>query len=239
MGHRTLSLALMFRALFLDSEAFEELRDDDNPFIEGLFLVTLIGAGTALLSLGGRALAWTVTPSLDAVRQVVLQALQQQSWWAGMAANAEGMAAFQRSWDAVWQMLPGQFGASDLNAAALNLLFWPCAAVLAWLTYGVLAHLFARLLGGQGSLNQTLGATALASTPLLLRGLGFIPFFVIGGVLQTWQLILRYKALRVAHRLPWKPALGATLLPFVVYGMFWLAAGGMVSAVIALLAAGR
>ncbi len=239
MGHRTLSLALVFRALFLDSEAFEELCDDDNPFVEGLFLVTLIGVVTALFSLVGRALTWAVTPSLDAIKQVVLTTLQQQSWWSGLAANSEGLAAFQKGWDTAWQTLPGLFGAPALDAAALNLLVWPCVAVLSWLTYGVLAHLFARLLGGQGALNQTLGATALASTPLLLRGLGFIPFLVIGGVLQTWQLILRYKALRTAHRLPWMPAMGATLLPFVVYLMFWLLVGGVVSAAIAVLAAGR
>lgn len=239
MGHRTLSLALVFRALFLDSEAFEELRDDDNPFVEGLFLVTLIGVIAALLSLVGQALAWAVTPNADAIKQVALAALQQQSWWAGWAANSGGMATFQQGWDAAWQVLPGLFGAPALDVAALNLLAWPLAAVLGWLTYGVLAHLFARLLGGQGVLNQTLGATALASTPLLLLGLGFIPFLVIGGVLQTWQLILRYKALRAAHELPWPQAMGATLLPFVVYLMFWLLVGGVVSAAIAVLAAGR
>ena len=51
MGHRTLTLGLVFRALFLDSEAFDEVRDDDNPFIEGLFLLVLIGAVTAALYL--------------------------------------------------------------------------------------------------------------------------------------------------------------------------------------------
>ncbi len=35
MGHRTLSLALIWRALFLDADAYEDLRDDDNPFVEG------------------------------------------------------------------------------------------------------------------------------------------------------------------------------------------------------------
>lgn len=239
MGHRTLSLALVYRALFLDGEAFEELRDDDNPFVEGLFLVVLIGVLTALLSLVGQALAWASSPSVDAVKQVVLAALQQQPRWAQFIADAGGAALFQRGWDAVWQVFPGLLGTPALDVAALNLLAWPFAAVLSWLVYGVLAHLFARLLGGQGVLNRTLGVTALAYTPLLLRGLGFIPFLVIGGAIQTWQLILRYKALRTAHGLPWTRAMAATLLPFVVYLMFWLLLGGVAAAALAVLAAGR
>ena len=62
MGHRTLSLGLVLRALFLDSDAYAELRDDDNPFVEGLFLLVIIGILTALLNLIGQLLAWASTP---------------------------------------------------------------------------------------------------------------------------------------------------------------------------------
>ena len=44
MGVRTLSLALALRALFLHDDAYDRLRDDDNPFIEGLFLVVLLAS---------------------------------------------------------------------------------------------------------------------------------------------------------------------------------------------------
>lgn len=239
MGHRTLSLALVFRALFFDSEAFEELRDDDNPFVEGLFLVVLIGLISALLSLVGQVLAWAVTPNVAAIKEVVLAGLEQQPWWAGLAANPDGLVMFQRWWDAAWQVLPGLMGAPAPDTAAFNLLAWPFAAMLSWLVYGLLAHGFARLFGGQGTLNQTLGVMALAYTPLLLRGLGFIPFFVIGGVLQTWQLLLRYKALRAAHRLPWTKALWATLLPFGVFLLFWLLVSAVAAMLIAIVVARR
>ena len=76
MGHRTLSLGLIFRALFLDSEAFDELRDDDNPFVEGLFLIVLIGLTTALLSLMGQFLAWASVPRVEMVRDIVLAAAE-------------------------------------------------------------------------------------------------------------------------------------------------------------------
>ena len=52
--------------------------------------------------------------------------------------------------------------------------------------------------------------------------------------MNTWQLILRYKALRTAHTLSWGRAFWATLLPFVVYLLFWLVLGGFAAAVIAL-----
>ena len=117
------------------------------------------------------------------------------------------------------------FGAPDPAAAALNLLAWPVLLILSWLLYGLLAFAFAAWLGGRGTLRGTLGTGALAFTPFLLRGLGFVPFLVVGGVLNTWQLILRYKAIRSAHELSWGRALVATLLPYAVYLVLWLMLG--------------
>lgn len=239
MGHRTLSPGLVFRALFLDAAAFDELREDDNPFVEGLFLIVIIGVLTALLALIGQLLAWASTPSMAAVKEVVFRNLQQMPWWS-MASTAPGFAEeFRRWYDLGWQVFPALFGAPNPAGAAFNLLLWPLGMLLNWLVYGLLAHLFARLLGGRGSLGQTLGLTALATTPLLLRGLGFVPYLVIGGVLNTWQLLLRYKAVRTAHALPWSRAFWATLLPFLVYLLFWVALAGIGAVVIALVAAGR
>lgn len=233
MGHRTLSLKLVFRALFLDSEAFDELREDDNPFVEGLFLVVLLAFLTAFLALLGQILAWATTPQVSAAKQVVWATLQQQPWWAGLAQASDVMQTVQRVFDAVWLLLPAVTGVAEPSAAALNLVVWPAWALLSWLLYGVLAHGAARLLGGRATLNQTLGTTALAFAPWLLRGLGLIPFLVLGGVVNTWQLILRYKALRSAHRLSWGRAFWATVLPFVIYGLFWLLIGIMSAAAVA------
>jgi len=222
MGHRTLSLGLVFRALFLDSEAFDELRDDDNPFIEGLFLIVLIGLVTALLSLAGQFLAWASVPSVEAVRDIVLETLQQQPWLSSLAASPASLETFQRTWDMAWRVFPAMFGAPDPASAAMNLLAWPVWLILSWLLYSLLAHGFAAWLGGRGTLGGTLGTVALAFTPFLVRGLGFVPFLVVGGALNTWQLILRYKAVRSAHGLPWPRALAATLLPYALYLAFWL-----------------
>lgn len=235
MGHRTLSLALVFRALFLDSEAFDELRDDDDPFVEGLFLLVLIGAVAAALTLVGQVLTWGSVPRMEAIREVVLSGLQQQAWWPALAGNPDALAQFQRIWDAGWRVFPSLFGAPDPARAALNLLVWPVWLVLSWLVYALLAHGFARWLGGRGSLRGSLGTTALSFTPFLFHGLGIVPFLVLGGVLNTWQLLLRYKAVQSAHGLSWNRSLAATLLPYLVYLIIWLLLGVLLAlAVIAI-----
>jgi hypothetical protein len=234
MGHRTLSLGLVFRALFLDSEAFDELRDDDDPFVEGLFLLVLLGLITAALNLIGQTLAWGSVPQASAIQDVVLNTLQQQPWWSALSANPQAYATFERIWDLSWRVFPPLFGAPDPGAAALNLLLWPIWLVLSWLIYSLLAHGFARLLGGRGWLRGTMGTVALSFTPFLIRGIGFLPFIVFGGVLNTWQLILRYKALRSAQELSWGRALAATLLPYLIYLLVWLLLGGFLALVLAL-----
>jgi hypothetical protein len=236
MGNQTLSINLILRALFLDGDAYDALRDDDNPFVEGLFLLVIIGAITAVLNLIGQFLGWASTPKMAAIQDAILNMYQDMSWWSQLSGNPEALGMFERFWDLGWQVFPALFGAPNPGSAAINIISWPLAAVLSWLIYGVLAHFFARLLRGTGTLNQTLGTTALAFSPLLFRGLGLIPFLTFGGVLSTWQLICRYKALRSAHALPWQRAFWATVLPFAVYLVFWLLLWGLGAAVIAAIA---
>jgi hypothetical protein len=183
----------------------------------------------------GQLLAWASTPDLAAIKDVVFRNLQQMPWWS-MSSGAPGFAEeFRRWYDLGWQVIPALSGAPNPAGAAVNILLWPLGLLVSWLIYGLLAHLFARMLGGQGGLGQTLGLTALAFTPMLLRGLEFIPFLVIGSVAATWQLLLRYKAVRTAHALSWGRAFWATMLPFAVYLLFWLILGGSVAVVIALI----
>jgi hypothetical protein len=94
MGHRTLSLNLVLRALFLDDDAYARLRDDDNPFVEGLFLIVIIGVATAVLALIGQLLAWASIPNMSAIKEIVLQNLQRMSWWPLMAASPGALEQF-------------------------------------------------------------------------------------------------------------------------------------------------
>jgi hypothetical protein len=234
MGHRTLSLSLVLQALFLDGDAYDRLRDDDNPFIEGLFLIVIIAAGVALLRFIGQALAWISIPSMDAIKEVILRALQQMPWWSAMADNAQAYQSFLQNWESGWRVFPALFGAPDPLRGAVSIIVMPLTAVLSWLVYGLLAYAFARLFKGVGTLNQTLGVTALAYTPWLFYGLGVVPFFVMGGVLGTWQLICRYKAVRSTQRLAWGPAVWATLLPYAIFALLAVVVGGVLAAVVVL-----
>jgi len=239
MGYRTLSLDLVLRALFLDDWAFEQLRDDDNPFVEGLFLIAIIGFLTAVLAFIGQLVGWLSVPPVDEIKAIILDMLQQMSWWGPMAANPEALASFQQSWDLGWQVLPLMFGAPNPRGAALNILAWPIAGLVTWLAYGLLAHLFARLFRGVGTLSQTLGTTALAFTPWLFLGLKVIPFVTLAGFISTWQLILRYKAIRSAHQLGWAQAMWATILPFIVLLILAMLAGVSLAALVALIVGTR
>jgi hypothetical protein len=60
--------------------------------------------------------------------------------------------------------------------------------------------------------------------------------------MNTWQLICRYKAVRSAGQMSWGRAFWATLLPFVVYLVFWAifgVAGGLIIAAAASAGMGR
>lgn len=239
MGYRTLSLDLILRALFLDDRAFDQMRDDDNPFVEGLFLIVAIATITGLLAFIGQLLGWAATPRLGDMQQVILGLLREQPWWEQMAASPQALAQFQQFWDGGWRLFPALAGAPDPRAAAFNIIAWPLWGIISWLTYGVVAYLFARLFGGVGTLSKTLGTTALAFTPWMFHGLQVIPFFVLGGAISTWQLILRYKAIRSAHDLTWARAMWATLLPFLLLVALSVLAGGVFATLLALTLGGR
>jgi hypothetical protein len=160
--------------------------------------------------------------------------MEQMPWWAGMAGSPQAYEGFLRSWDTAWRVFPTLFGAPDPLRGAANIIAMPLAAVFGWLIYGLLAHAFAKLFKGTGTLNQTLGATALSYTPWLFYGLGLIPFLVVGGVVGTWQMICRYKAVRSAHGLSWGRAFWATLLPYAVYVLLLVLAVGLGAAVMAM-----
>ena len=146
------------------------------------------------------------------------------SWWSQVAGNSEFLEQFRMYYDLGWQIFPRLFGAPDPAGAVLNVVLWPVGAVLSWLIYGTLAHWFARLLGGMGTLNQTLGATALAAAPQMLNLLMVLPFVVIFS-LGTWTLLCNYMALRTVHGLSWGRSVAAALLPSLVFVLVFALAG--------------
>jgi len=209
---------MAWEALFLSEEPYAEMREDSNPVGRGLVLIALIAVAVALVGLVGTTLEWATSPKMADIQRTVLEGIQRMPFYQEMQSNPEFREQFQRQFDLQWQIMSGVAGAS-IGGAASQIVLLPLGLAFTWLLYGVVSHLFARLVGGQGGLAQTLGCTALAVTPQLLNLAMFFPYLAVGGVVGTWTLLCRYVALKTCHRLTWNRALAATLLPYVALGV--------------------
>jgi hypothetical protein len=218
---------LVVRALFLRTGAYEEMRDLRSPFVKGLLIVVIVGLLIALVGLVGAVLEWAATPDMGAIQEAVYEGLIEMPWYQDTIRRVPDFAENFRQWFDWGWTFARWFGASSPGSAAGNIIATPVGLIIGWLIYGLLAHVFARLLRGEANLGQTLGCTALAVAPQVLKIAELLPFVAVGGVVGTWTLICRYVALKQAHRLTWVRALWATLLPIV---LLWLL--GLILAVI-------
>ena len=201
-------------ALFLSQAPYAEMREESNPPLRGLSIVIIVAVAVALVGLVGTALEWATTPKLSDIQRIVLEGIQKMEGFRELEENPEFRERFLRWYETGWRVFPHLFGAPNIVRAALRIVLLPLSLTFTWLLYGLVAHLFARLLGGTGTLGQMLGCTALGVAPQLLNLATFLPYVAIGGVVGTWTLLCRYVALKTCHRLTWGRALAATLLPY-------------------------
>ncbi|HSN77325.1 MAG TPA: YIP1 family protein [Anaerolineae bacterium] len=225
----TKPFGLLWDALFLQREAYARMRDDDNPFVEGLFVLVVLGVALGLVGIVGTTLEWASSPNIGAIRDAVLANLQTMSWWQFMEQDPAAQAMWFQIWNGIWDAL--QTTAPSPATSLLGIIAVPLGLIMAWLIYGLLAYLFARLLGGVGTLNQTLGTTALAAAPQLLNVLTVLPFVVMFS-LGTWTLLCNYMALRTVHGLSWQRSVAAALLPSVVLVLLAIVIGAIVAIVV-------
>lgn len=205
-----------WRGLFLDPDVYEEMRQDNNPFVEGLFLIVVVAVIVAVAGLIGTSIDRLASPNLAALQDTVLQGLQNMDWYRDLEMQGGPMAVdqFHRTFDLIWQAIAYSVYPNPATAA-MNIILLPLTIIIGWLIYGVVAHLVARLLGGAATLSETLGTTAFAVTPQLFNLMLIFPNVVVGGVIGTWTLLCRYTALKTAHQLSWGRALAATIAPVV------------------------
>jgi len=198
------------QALVLEPDPFVEMVDDDNPWVEGLFLVTSIGVLVGLAKVLGSLLLTASLPDPNAMMEAFLLSLRQFIGGAGLPPEAEAQLRFL--WE-LWRSMTG-YGVGWLRL--LLLVSLPAGWLLQWLVVGLLGHGAARLLGGQGALNQTLGAMALMVAPRLLLLVQVIPFTRVSSLLLwTWGLLIAYRALQTAHELPYPRAAAAASIAFL------------------------
>jgi hypothetical protein len=145
---------------------------------------------------------------------------------------------------AIWALLAlgmalpaaGKFGAGGVGAFGLALLVFG-GLLMCWFWSGAALTLLARLAGGRGTVESTLGALAQAAWPLLLMppalALANAPWFPAGDALVAavlvWALVLGVVFLRRVHALTWARAVMAWVT---------LAAASVLTGVLGVLASG-
>lgn len=91
------------------------------------------------------------------------------------------------------------------------------ASLATWLGYGIFVMLFAKLLGGRGTLHGFFGATGFYAAPHVLAI--FLPVPVLGAILSfvgfAWGLVIYCVATAVSHRLSSGRALVAVFAPLI------------------------
>lgn len=216
-------LQLLWRGLFLESAAYDEAGDDDRPFVDGFFLVVLVGVILGLAAMLGSLLDWAITPDLREIKTIILDALRSMPWFDAIRNNPEALRIFEDQYNFGWQI--SDWVAPKPATALGTLISTPISLLIGWLWFGLVAHLVARILGGQAQVRQTLGAAALATAPALLGVFGFVPGLTVAGV-GILTLLARYIAVRRVHiNLGWGRALTATLAPTFVLWLFFAALG--------------
>lgn len=213
---------LIGQALVLEPEPFVEMVDDDNPWVEGLFLCACIGVLAAVAQVLGGLLLTGSLPPAEVVLNILLQALRQ------LVANAETLLEVERTLGELWPLFSMGSGYDSGWLRLLTLVVTPFGLIAQWLLFGITGHLIARAVGGQGSLGQTLGAMALSNGPRLLYILTLIPFVSIGGILiHVWGILIAYRGMEVAHELPPTRAALAVVGPWLLVCVSLVVGGGL------------
>lgn len=207
------SLGLLWEAMFLQPEPYAAMRDRDNPAVKGLIILIILGLVVALAAFIGSILNWANSPDFAAIQETVLQYLQQMSWWQILEISPQAREIWFTIWDSIWQVMVilNPTPASGLAGFILT----PLNLVIAWIVFGIVAHVIARIFGGSGQLSQTLGSTSLAAAPQLLALFNALPFVALAGI-GIWTMLARYLAIRVAHNLSWGRAVWVTVLTMLV-----------------------
>jgi hypothetical protein len=215
---------LLGKALMLDPDPHLVMVDDDQPWVEGLFMTVIVGVLAGVAQLIGGWLLTASMPPANAVLETLLRAL-------GAGLGPEALVQSEASLRAAWGWFGFVTGYGGGWGRLLLIITTPLLLIIQWALFGAVGHGVARLLGGEGTLNQTLGATGLIVAPQVLLFFKIVPFVAVsGGLLLVWSTLIAYRAVGVAHGLPWDRALLAVLVPpalfALIIGIFYGATAG-------------
>jgi hypothetical protein len=199
-------------AFLLREEVYAGMRDDAQRIRRALILIVVVGLLVGVAGGLGRLAEWAFSPPMDKMQAIILGHLQAMPWYAEISRNPQAVEMFQQQYNLGWQIAKAVVPSPS---ALLGIITTPLSFLFVWLIYGLAVHVSARILGGQGSVGQTLACTALAVAPQLLNVITVLPFATAAGV-STWTLVCNFYAIRSAHGLTGWRALVATLLPLVL-----------------------
>jgi hypothetical protein len=224
-------------ALFMQEETYAQMRDDSRRVDKVLIFILLEGVVVALLATIGKLLEWSTTPDLSNIKNIVLEEMRNMTWFREMARTPQAVQQFQQGYDLWWQVFGGMFGVNMLGAI-LGVITNPIVLILRWVVYGIVVFVFAKMLGGKGTLSQTLGCTAIAFAPEALGAVQVLPYVQLAGV-GIWGLICTYVGVKVSNQMtPWR-AFWATVLPFIALGVIAILFGCIGGFALSALGGGR
>jgi hypothetical protein len=252
---RTLWSGLLFR-----EPAFTGLKNHRDAFLQGFLVVVVISLVVGLPALVGDVVGG-LRPSnpeaeMDTAMSEMDQVLQQMQPFLGnmpagalddiMAQVKENMRfgfGIAKQVEALPTTLPrpvnkffealGEWASKPFTEGGLPL---AAAALGTWLGYGIWVMLFAKLLGGRGTLAGFFGTTSLYAVPHTLAFFAFVP--VLGGILgfiaYFWGLAIYVKGTATSQQLGLERALLAVLLPILLALLIAIVAATGLATLIAL-----
>lgn len=211
-------LALSREAILLNYRAFDTVKAHDNPLRRGLTILgTIVGVllVARLIQLG---LGFLTTPRFDILSTQILERVTQLPWYLERAAaNPDFAQQFTLAYDSLWQMIRIAGGYPSPVGTISSVLGMIASLMLGWLSYGAIAHLFARWFGAQAELDEFLGPLALSYAPMLLVALEFIPGFGMArSLIFGLMLVTKFIAIRRTYLLSPGYSLAVVVAPFVV-----------------------
>lgn len=223
----TNALRFYWSVLMLDGATFERIgADEARGFWTVLKLLVVVGLVAGVGQLAGfvgireqvtwaeRTAQWAedVTEWTQGMPTLLANALS------GVVEIVDGLARTVAELDA-----PLGARASDLVRLIGGWLSAPLNLLAVWLVLGMVVWVFARLMGGQGTLDRHLRLVMLAAAPQLLLVVGSLPGSLFAGltplataVSLIWSAVILVVTLSIAQAYSWRRAITTLLVAVVV-----------------------
>lgn len=236
---------LGIRGIVLDNEVYKQQRTSPERLKKGFILVLLIGLVVGAATMIGQLIETSASPNRQDVFDTIYTNLRAMPWYDNVARSTPGFeTTFKETFDTVAPIFASiaDSGGTIVLIASLvlssiglfngvtvgivSLLLTPVFFLAGWATYSLVAHSMARIVGGQGTVSQTFGCMAVATSATLLGLVQIVPFARVSGV-PILLLFTCYLAIREAHTLPpwrafWTTIVSSLVLLFVTIGLWYI-----------------